>query len=155
MLYAPTMTEDAVIRSETGIAEGRETNGRFIAGATGNPRGRPRVANEVRELAREHGPAAIIRLVELMKSEDGPTAIAACRELLNRGFGKPEQSINLPSGGSLVTVNIGAGPIRTADELQAIYTEFMRNPSLDVSRLRIAIPSESEPVSTVEKSEED
>ncbi len=67
----------------------------FKKGQSGNPGGRPREVAEVRELAKEHGPAAIERLVELMASDNERTAVAACEAILNRGYGRPAQSVTL------------------------------------------------------------
>ena len=63
------------------------------SGKSGNPSGRPKLVAEVRELARQHSPRAIERLVELMESESGATAGAACKELLDRAWGKSPQYI--------------------------------------------------------------
>jgi hypothetical protein len=76
-------------------APGRDTSGRFLKGATGNPGGRPVEDSEVRALARAHGPAAVARLACLMHSDDPATCIAASKALLDRGFGKPTQSIEM------------------------------------------------------------
>jgi hypothetical protein len=74
----------------------RDKGGRFVKGAgSGNPRGRPRENLEVKELARAQGPAAIRRLTQLMQSDDPQVCIAASKALLDRGFGRPEQSIAL------------------------------------------------------------
>ncbi len=67
----------------------------------GRPKGQPRTGGrvkgtpnkataEIKELARVHGPAAVHRLAGLMTG-DGPVAVAACRELLDRGYGKAPQ----------------------------------------------------------------
>lgn len=69
----------------------------------GRPKGQPRTGGrvagtpnhataEVKELARVHGPAAIERLAGLMAAE-GATAVAACRELLDRAYGKSPQPV--------------------------------------------------------------
>ena len=67
----------------------------FKKGQSGNPGGRPKEVAEVRELAKEHGSAAIERLVELMASDNERTAVAACEAILNRGYGRPAQSVTL------------------------------------------------------------
>jgi len=67
----------------------------FKKGQSGNPGGRPKEVAEVRELAKEHGPAAIERLAELMGSDNERTAVAACEAILNRGYGRPAQSVTL------------------------------------------------------------
>ncbi len=51
--------------------------------------------DRLRELAKKHGPAAIKRLVTLMSSDNERTAVAACDAILNRGYGRPAQSVTL------------------------------------------------------------
>ena len=46
------------------------------------------MAPEVRELAKQHGPQAFARVIELMDSKDESLALAACKEVLNRAHGK-------------------------------------------------------------------
>lgn len=78
------------MRLRTGSEQaGRGAGNRFLPGQSGNPGGRPRLVAEVRELAREHAPAALMRLVELMQSDDERVAIVACREVLDRAYGRP------------------------------------------------------------------
>jgi hypothetical protein len=67
-------------------------------GQSGNPGGRPRVAAEVRALARDHGHAAIERLVRLMYSKNESVAVRACEALLDRGYGRTVQGVELSAG---------------------------------------------------------
>lgn len=67
-------------------------------GTSGNPGGRPKVAGEVRELARQHGPAAIQRLVGLMHSKNEGVAVRDCEALLDRGYGRTVQGVELSAG---------------------------------------------------------
>jgi hypothetical protein len=64
----------------------------FEKGKSGNPGGRPRVIVELRELARRQAPDAIKELGRLaLKARSETARIAAIRELLDRGYGKPTQ----------------------------------------------------------------
>src|SRR5262249_11927908 len=99
----------------------RGDSGHYSPGVSGNPVGRPAVVKEIRDLARQHGPAAIARLVELTRSREGAVAITACRTLLDRGYGRPEQAIaiaTIPFAGELTITN----PIDAA----AAYDRLMR-----------------------------
>lgn len=66
----------------------------FEPGKSGNPGGRPKETAEVKALAREHGKAAVLKLVELMEVGNERTQVAAAVALLDRGFGKPSQTIS-------------------------------------------------------------
>ena len=82
-----------------GGTEGRDSKGRFIKGSTGNKCGRPKVVTELRQLAREQAPEAFKKIAELMDSENERVALAACQEILNRAYGKPEQAHKLEGDG--------------------------------------------------------
>jgi hypothetical protein len=99
----------------------RVERGHFAPGASGNPNGRPKVAAEIREIARQHGPHAIARLVELSNSRDGGVAVNACRTLLDRGYGRPEQAI------AVATLPY-AGEVTVTDAIDAAvaYEKIMR-----------------------------
>ncbi|MCM0032769.1 hypothetical protein [Sandarakinorhabdus limnophila] len=69
----------------------RDSTGRFVKGASGNPGGRPRVVMAVRDQAQQHGEEAIEVLADIMRDKDAAPAarISAASEILNRGYGRP------------------------------------------------------------------
>ena len=114
----------------------RDANGRWLLGAPSpNAGGRPRVVAEIRDLARQHGPAAVRRLVQLMRSDDEQVAVAACRVLLDRGYGRPEQALTLAP---VLTVSVGSAPVTSADEAARIYATIVGRPDVDLTGVRFA-----------------
>lgn len=61
----------------------------------GRPKGSlNKVTAEVKSLAQKHGPKVIRKLADLVDNADSDAAkIAACRELLDRAYGKATQPI--------------------------------------------------------------
>ena len=68
----------------------------FPKGISGNPGGRPKILGDVQELARQKSPEAIDTLSNIMRDEKAPPAarVAAANALLDRGYGKPTQTIS-------------------------------------------------------------
>jgi len=74
------------------------------SGFRGNPGGRPKVLGEGPELARQHAASAIAELARLaVKAKSETARIAAIRELLDRGYGRPRQAVEVsaPAGDPL------------------------------------------------------
>ena len=77
----------------------------FQKGVSGNPGGKPkdpnvprrRAVDDIRALARECGPEAIAKLRSILKDPKAPlqAVIMASNSLLDRGFGKPPQSVDV------------------------------------------------------------
>ena len=65
----------------------------FKPGRSGNPGGPPKGRAEVNALARQHTAAAIEALVKSLG--DRRTRVQAARALLDRGWGKPMQAVEL------------------------------------------------------------
>jgi len=73
----------------------RNKSGQFVKGFSGNPGGRPTVAENIRELARQHTGDAIITLLEIAKNPKSSDAarVSAANSLLDRAWGKPHQYV--------------------------------------------------------------
>ena len=102
------------------MAKGRPGNPNWVKGVSGNPSGRPRVVADIQELARQHGPDAILTLVGALK--DPKHKVAAAIALLDRGYGKPIQSLtlnhNLPASAvadaALTVIALGGSGVAAA-----------------------------------------
>jgi hypothetical protein len=79
--------------------------GKFEPGKSGNPGGRPKGVQHIRELARQYTTEAIETLVEIMNDKEAPhSARAQCAfGLIDRGYGKPTQMVmNVDDEGNYV-----------------------------------------------------
>lgn len=68
-------------------------------GPSPNPAGRPAVLADLREAARGFSQEALETLAGVMRDPEAPPAarVTAARELLDRGFGRPVQSVDVNS----------------------------------------------------------
>ncbi len=84
----------------------------FVKGQSGNPGGRPKGVAEVQELARQHAPEALDRLVKIMRGDNERAATAAASLTLDRAYGKPTQPIDgNGEGGPLMVIVRKFSPI--------------------------------------------
>lgn len=94
-----TAKEKLFPNRQTGTLPGRGRTGRklsaqflarrFLPGQSGNPNGnRGSTYGEVVRIAREYSEPAILRLVQLMHSDDERVSFMACNAVLERAFGK-------------------------------------------------------------------
>ena len=73
----------------------RDKGGLWVKGVSGNPKGRPPVMPAIRDLAQQFAPEALHTLLTICTDETAPPAarVSAATALLDRGYGKPPQSI--------------------------------------------------------------
>lgn len=96
----------------------RDAKGRLLPGQRSiNPAGRPAIIRDIRDAAKGHTRTALNVLIKCMTDHDTPPAarIAAATAILDRGWGKPQQSLEARIG----VENVGA----TAAEVLMRLTE--------------------------------
>ena len=67
-----------------------DINGRFIPGKSGNPRGRPEKEPTAEDILQAALSEAVIRLIDLVHSEDEAIALQAATVVIDRVLGKPK-----------------------------------------------------------------
>jgi len=107
----------------------RDSKGRWLKGSgSPNPAGRPKLLGEYQEYARQYCPEAIDTLRAIMTNPKTSAAarVAASTAMLDRGLGKPLQSISQ----TLKTTDPAS---LTDEELAGIVTSTKQNGSSDVA----------------------
>lgn len=104
---SPKKAPVAFIDGESANPEIRKADGRWQKGVSGNPGGQPRGMGAVRKLARSYTEAAIETLAEIMqdKEQGGPARVSAAEALLNRGYGKPVQQMEVGKPGDFTEMS--------------------------------------------------
>lgn len=64
---------------------------RFKPGQSGNPKGAPKRAVNIQELAKQQTEEAVATLVKWMRDPDPRYSLPACIALLDRGWGRPRE----------------------------------------------------------------
>jgi hypothetical protein len=90
----------------------------FRPGQSGNPAGRKPRIDDIHALARPHAAEAIATLVRMLR--DPVQCIAAAKELLDRGFGKPPVAVTATVDATLIVGGVDA-PRRPGDETYAAW----------------------------------
>ena len=91
----------------------------------GRPKGsKNKATQELQELARVHTPAAIKELARLAVAAESETArVAAINSLLDRGHGKPSQSIGLGQAEDLKPLETTTRPTMTREQWLALHNQ--------------------------------
>jgi hypothetical protein len=129
-------SEKGVAPSVLDAPEIRKADGRWQKGISGNPGGQPKGMADVKRLARSFTQDAIATLAEIMKDteQSGPARVSAATALLDRGYGKPLQQMEVGKPGEFADMSddqVDAFIRKTVAELSAAKAFVM--PSEDRS----------------------
>lgn len=110
------------------VQSNRDEKGRIKPGCTLNAGGLPKGLGEVKKLARQYTAEAINTLVEVMQDKGATSSarVGAATALLDRGYGKPTQQIEVGRPGDFSDM--------AEDEIDA----FIKKASLDLGHLHMA-----------------
>ena len=117
----------------------RRSSGSWKPGQSGNPKGRAPAPVDIAELARVHGPRCIEVAAELLDDADPRIRLGALVALLDRGFGKPRQTVEtIDPAGSLMMH--WAAAKRVSEELQQEFQQRGTRPTIDGTADAVAPP---------------
>jgi Family of unknown function (DUF5681) len=72
----------------------KPNRGQFKKGQSGNPGGRPKMPDELKEAMQRLSDKAVKVLEDAMEGDDPRARILAANSVLDRGYGKPAQTVN-------------------------------------------------------------
>ena len=109
----------------------------WVKGQAGNPKGRPKVSLDMRAMAQQYGPRVVVRLAQLAGVVQGhPGAdthaaqVMACKELLDRGYGKPVQQLSADAAAGPMVLRVTWAPA-LPDEIEEPATPLIEHETAD------------------------
>lgn len=83
-------------------------NPNWVKGVSGNPGGQGKLEIEIRDLCRSYTTETVKRLVEIAKaSESDAASVSAIKEIHDRGWGRPQQTVTMDVKGDFLRLLAG------------------------------------------------
>ncbi|GJE14265.1 DUF5681 domain-containing protein [Methylobacterium longum] len=94
----------------------------FAPGQSGNPGGRPRLPDDVKQLARGYTREALETLAGVMRNDEAPAAarVTAASHILDRAWGKPAQHLTVDPVGDLTDAELGSELAAAVEQLRRL-----------------------------------
>ena len=123
---------------------------RFEKGQSGNPGGRPKKSEELVQAARDKTMAALDTLATIMTNKRAPAAarVAAAREILDRGWGRPTQDVRLEAE-LTATINTQAF-IRPSTYAEWLEMQLCPKVTQEKSTVELAADDRKQPLSLID-----
>jgi uncharacterized protein DUF5681 len=118
----------------------------WLPGQSGNPSGRPKSEHDAPALARKYTVRAVEVLGELLEDPDSKVRGFAANALLDRGHGKPTQTVEGSSGSVTILHLIAAKEV--SEKIQRLIGEKETPPTLEGSAADSGADSKLEDVDT-------
>src|SRR5262245_42229970 len=115
--------------------KGQRHSGMFRPGQSGNPSGRPKTPEHVKEMLRALTDKAVQVLANTLDSDDEKLRLTAAQEVLNRTLGKPVAPVDM-------TVKNADGPaamvaaLRTLADMATLASKVAGSETIDATPIR-------------------
>lgn len=97
--------------------ENRGNTGKFAPGQTGNPGGRPKLPEELKEAFKALAPRALEVLADVMNNGVRDSdKVKAAEVILDRGYGKATQPIDATLDAQIQVINVGVPSFLKTDD---------------------------------------
>ena len=107
----------------------RDASGKFVKGISGNPNGRTKVPDNVRDMLKAACPEAAQKLIDTMRnSKDDRVAVDCAKVILDRSYGKAPQSIDIGNKDDKafdVKINVDKLTVEELDNLELLITRAL------------------------------